>query len=116
MSEADLTTRVTISMEDMLDFGREYEEFSDLLRDRVAEQEYIEYADEVLIYGYSFHAVLSVSEVVMTVHYVVEGDNDPVYVLTPKGKMTALLMGRGFSYEAATEISDECFSADEVES
>ena len=111
-------TLIAVNWEDLLDFGRTFEAFSDLLRERVAEEFDIEYSEDVIVTSYGFHHVNTPAELVLHVFFEVEEDeDDAVYQITPKGKLTLELMRRlKLDFEQASQITDEVFEGAEVES
>lgn len=105
------STILVVSWRDLLDFGMDYEHFTDLLADAICDDQGIDPDRGLLITDYGFAAVEDPGHVSICVEYEIEDEwleplpeDEPVYQLTPKGKLVAKLMAEGLSYEAASRI------------
>ena len=115
------TSIVNITWNDLLNFGQLYEAFNDLLSDHLEEQLTLPEEAELFVYDYGFVGVVDTGCVEVEVEYeivtYVDDEDDVLYQITPKGKLTLELMRRlKLDFEQASQITDEVFEGAEVES
>jgi hypothetical protein len=115
----DETTTVIVTWDDLLNFGREYEHFTDLLRDRISDKEHLDQEEgELFVYDYGFLSVVDTGAVEVEVTFEYDsfegvGADDDTYRLTPKGRLVLSLMKRlNMEYEVASQVASETFPDD----
>lgn len=106
-------TIITVDWEDLLNYGQNYEHFTDLVYERVREHEGIDEENdpELFVTAYSFHEVEAPGKLLLSVLWE-QSDEEPSYSITPKGELVLTLIHKlSLDYDDASDLADKLIAA-----